>query len=175
MTPAFIAIWVIPVFVGIIVFVWSELRKPTAKHEACVSCHFFLKSFRPPKGRERFIAVSTHERDASRRRDFSWIGEKASICCRHSVWDEGHTPSAGEERFERIVTTNRKGFCFFLPFHPGMLLPAADKLQQRAAEQEGAARDRRLTLIGLWIAALGLAVGAIEWLVDFSLGRPRAK
>jgi hypothetical protein len=46
-------------------------------------------------------------------------------------------------------------------FHPGLLFPAAEELQRRESAAAEARKERRLTVIGLWIAAAALLVGAI--------------
>src|SRR5207244_9177831 len=41
-------------------------------------------------------------------------------------------------------------------YRQGMMIPAAKALQEREAQARDASRDRRLTIAGLWIAALAL-------------------
>jgi hypothetical protein len=89
--------------------------------------------------------------------DFSWVADAEALECAFLVWGVGFG-TAPEDFYQTIVATDRKGFCFFYPFHPGMLLPAAKILQQRAAEAEEADKGRRLTRTSLLIA--GIALGA---------------
>ena len=42
-----------------------------------------------------------------------------------------------------------------------MFFPAAEVLQKREADNRESSRDRLLTIIGLWIAAIALAVGVV--------------
>jgi len=77
------------------------------------------------------------------------------------VWDEGYTPELRQGRRQTIVETPRKDFCFFFEHRDGMLFPAAKTLQEREAQFKEAARDRRHTIIGLWIAALALLASVL--------------
>jgi hypothetical protein len=71
------------------------------------------------------------------------------------VWDEGYGTGVDSRR-QVIIKSDRRGFCFFWPFRPGMFFPAGEVLQKREWELAQAKRDRLLTIIGLWIAALAL-------------------
>ena len=106
------------------------------------------------------MGIDDSKRRAASVNDFSWIRETESLNCHFGVWDEGYEPG-NEKRFERIVNTERKDFCFYWRHRPGMLLPAAETLQKREAESKEAARDRKLALVGLWIAALALFADVI--------------
>jgi len=49
-----------------------------------------------------------------------------------------------------------------------MLFPAAKVLQQREAAAREAHQDRRLTIVGLWIAAVALAANVFLKLFEWS-------
>ncbi len=88
------------------------------------------------------VHVSPEERDAARKGDYSWHKRTTSLCnlgCHHKVWSEGYNFDF-DKRHEFIVQTDRTDFCFFFRFRPGMLLPAAEKLQQREAAEREARR-----------------------------------
>jgi hypothetical protein len=122
-----------------------------------VDCHFFVKTTRF-SGADPFVqVVSTAERARVRTEDFGWRHPEEALSCYLGVWDEGVNFDVAK-RAEVIARTDRRGFCFFWPARPGMLLPAARLLQEREAQAREASRDRRLALIGLWIAAAALVV-----------------
>lgn len=102
----------------------------------------------------------------ARKNDFSWVNRLESLQCHFKVWSEGAT-SKDFDRFETIAKKNRKGACFFFPYHPDMLLPAAEILQKRQAESNDASIDRRLTIWGLWIAAIALVSSTIVGILQF--------
>ena len=119
------------------------------KKQACVDCHFLMKQSNPAK-----FHVSVQDRTSLRQGEYSWAANW-SLGCYMGVWDEGYG-SPESSRLQTIVETERRGFCFFWQFRPGMFFPAGEVLQKRESESAEAKRDRRLTIIGLWIAALAL-------------------
>jgi hypothetical protein len=123
--------------------------------QACVECHFFVKETRTEDGRVLKFVVSPNERELCRSGDYSWQMDHYSIACEFGVWDQG-VGFGQSTKDELVVKTNRRDFCFFWQHHPGMLLPAAKVLQQRESENRKASHDRRLTILGLWIAAFAL-------------------
>ena len=122
--------------------------------QACIGCHFLIKQSNPYK-----FEVTLLERKAIRKRDYSAF-EHYSLGCHFGVWDEGHNFDK-DRKHEVIVETDRKDYCFFWKHRLGMLLPAAEILQKREADNREATRDRRLTVYGLIIAAAALGVNAI--------------
>lgn len=99
----------------------------------------------------------------AKRNDYSWHQRRKqayNLECAMEVWTEGYN-FEDSTRHEWLVETERRGFCFFWQFRPGMLIPAAKLLQQREAEAKDARRDRRLTIWGLWIAAAALMIDAL--------------
>ena len=129
---------------------------------SCVNCHFFSKLHnRIP------LEIQEDERSSIRKGDFSPIKEHYSLCCHYGVWDEGHNFDK-RQRSKIIVQTDRKKFCFFFKHRPGMLLPAARILHEREVLFRESSRDRKLTIIGLWIAAIALLITAISGITKCS-------
>jgi hypothetical protein len=85
------------------------------------------------------------------------------------VWDQGNSLFDNERRHELIALTERTDFCFFWPLTPGMFLPAAQVLQERAAARKEADRALSLTRKGLYIAAAALCTSAFLTLLDILL------
>lgn len=137
--------------------------------KTCINCHFFVKEHRTttPAG---ILAVDQAERTRARDGDFDWAGPY-TLCCSFGVWDEGaKSPDFSRER--EILSQNRADFCFFWKRRPGMLLPAAKILQERESIAIAARLDRRLTIIGLWIAALALTVDVTLRMIDYCTESP---
>lgn len=131
--------------------------------QACVDCHFFVKSYRDSRPAMTSL-VSADERAAVRKGGFSWHDDRkapVALACHMEVWDEGVAGYPHDDRYGLLVEQERKGRCFFRSFEPGMLLPAAQELQKREMEADRWRRERRLTLVGLWIAALALLASLI--------------
>jgi len=55
-----------------------------------------------------------------------------------------------DERLDTIVATDRRDLCFYWQRRPGTMTPAAVELQKRESGGKEDARDRRLTVLGLW-------------------------
>lgn len=125
-------------------------------NRSCVNCHFFVRETRDPgDGRALNFVVPVDAREFARTNDFSWHESHWSLACDFGVWDQGCGFDV-QHAYEVVVKTERGDDCFFWPCHSGMLLPAARTLQEREAAGRAANRDRRLTVIGLWIAAVAL-------------------
>ena len=126
--------------------------------QACVDCHFFVKSYRDSQPAMTSL-VTADKRAAVRERDFAWHDDRqapVALACDMKVWDEGLAGFPRDKRYALLVEQERKGNCFFRRYEPGMLLPAARELQTREMEADRWRKERRLTLVGLWIAALAL-------------------
>jgi hypothetical protein len=132
------------------------------RKQTCVNCHFFVKEARSLPSRQPVsLDVSAHERKKASEGDFSWVKDVWTLACHFTVWDEGYDFDQSRRK-QIIVESNRRNFCFFWRHRPGMLLPAAKALQEREAQAHKASRDRRLTIVGLWVAVGGLVINA--WL-----------
>jgi len=131
--------------------------------QTCVGCHFFVKHDRDGN-RTLTFDVNIEEREQSKKGDFSWMKKYDSLACEFGVWDEGY--KLDKTKWEEILLkTNRHNYCFYWPYRFGMMLPAAKILQEIEAKDRDATRDRRLTIVGLWIAALALVVNLILKLI----------
>ena len=126
--------------------------------EACISCHFFARR-RLDAQLVQALSVSADERKMLTAGDYTVITKDpgAMLECWMKVWSPT-TPIDEEKLFDAAVKTNRKDFCFYWPYHHLMSLDAGQTLQKRAAEAREASRDRRLTIYGLWIAGIALAI-----------------
>jgi hypothetical protein len=133
-------------------------------NESCVNCHFFSGRYAVATGPYPF-EVEADKRALSRENDISWINHIMSLECSRLVWSEGFDAKP-QDRFRTIVETERKGYCFFFPYHPGMLQPAAELLEKRSAEAKDAHHDRRLTIGGLLLAATALVVQAVLAVIE---------
>lgn len=109
--------------------------------------------------------METSDREAVRKGDFSWAAEHYALVCTFGVWDEGYN-FCRADRQRVIAETDRRNFCFWWKHRPGMLIPAAKILQEREARDSDSARDRRLTQLGLGIAAIALCANVLLTLAD---------
>src|SRR6476659_5495109 len=95
--------------------------------QACVDCHFFIKDWRDTRPTMIFV-VPEAERSACRGHDFSWhddLKAPVALACYMGVWDQGVGEFDIGKRYELLVETERRWFCFFWRHRPGMLLGAA--------------------------------------------------
>jgi len=135
--------------------------------QACVDCHFFL-SERRVSDTAHANEVSEEQRKKCRDKDLTWHRDMHSLMCAFMVWDEGYkAPSNG--LYGIIVETERKDACFFWPWHPGMLMPAAKELQARESALAEADRGLLLTRRSLYVAVAALVVSAGLTLLDILL------
>lgn len=109
--------------------------------KACVDCHFFQKKYgatrHAPDGWS--FSAESHEREKARNGNFDWVNERSGMClhCHRDYWDEGAGASRNDEqRFERVVETDREG-CDFVKYKKGMLNAAAERKVERRREKEG--------------------------------------
>jgi hypothetical protein len=131
------------------------------KKQTCADCHFFVKEARDlPTPQPIVLDVALSERATAKANDFTWAKQYHALGCHFGVWDEGYNFDMAK-RFEVIADTDRRDLCFFWRFRPGMLIPAAKILQEREARDREAGKDRCLTVLGLWIAAVALLVNAV--------------
>ena len=130
----------------------------------CIDCHFLMKG-----NRDGQFSLTSEERQSARAGDYDWLHDVYSLGCHFGVWDEGFTPSSRENRQEILLGIDRRDFCFFWSYQPGMMFPAAKVLQKREAANRDAGRDRKYTIIGLWIAGIALAVSTLLELANLIL------
>ena len=136
--------------------------------QSCVNCHFFAKRI-PATGGTSIYHPTPPERESARNGNYGWVRPREDypqvLCCQKGVWDEGYHFDK-DRRHEEIVARDRKDFCFFLKYHEGMLFPAGQELERRQRELREASRDRRLTIWGLFIAAIALVANLIVSIVQ---------
>lgn len=126
----------------------------------CLHCHFLAKEHRDETGAIHSFSLNEDERKTAEKSPENVIDNCYTMKCRMGVWDEGVSGSK-KERNEIINLTQRNTGCFFFPYHPAMLFPAAEELQKRAEEHSQLKRSNWYTRIGLWVAAGALAVNAL--------------
>ncbi|MEW5871520.1 MAG: hypothetical protein AB1894_19760 [Chloroflexota bacterium] len=128
------------------------------KQKTCINCHFLSVTHQFQDSTASSSATG-QQRKAIRQHDFSAMSF-GSLGCHFSVWNESSNLDP-DQRYENIVNRNRKDNCFFWEHKPEMLIPAAEELQRRETEQRAASKDRRLAILGLFIAAIALAADVI--------------
>ena len=135
--------------------------------QSCVDCHFFVKTIKDPQRGP--IEIEASEREKVRQEDYSWVvygqGVNAWLACYFDVWHEGYSA----KRHQVIVEKDRGDSCFWWPYNPDMLPPAAKILQEREAKNRDAEHDRSLTRRGLKIATIALFINAAGLFVNAGL------
>ncbi|OHB40154.1 MAG: hypothetical protein A2069_05715 [Planctomycetes bacterium GWB2_41_19] len=147
--------------------VWTNTMRLKPK-QSCVDCHFLVKKIKNPEIKS--FEITESERDKASQGNYSWVvygqlpPSSVRLACSFGVWDEmyDYNNDVLKERRHLIVEKNRWDFCFWWKYHPNMRPEAAEILQEREAKNRDSTRDRRLTLIGLWIAAIALVINV--WL-----------
>jgi hypothetical protein len=120
----------------------------------CKGCHFLAKLTPPNMHTSR----SDSSPSSSELSDFdreclaggppasSVVGESSSIACYLHVWDQGYLTTDGQKKTQTEIISGERGeSCFFYPYTPGMLFPAAVELERRQSNRREAERDRELT------------------------------
>jgi len=129
--------------------------------QTCAECHF-LTAYIP-----RFDPRRHAEQTPGQRQELmnGIVGKNRHPACYFGVWNSAKK-ALTTSLPELITQVERKDFCFFWPYRPGMLFEAAEILQKREVERAESAKDRRHTIWGLWIAAVALAVNAFLEILD---------
>jgi hypothetical protein len=125
--------------------------------KCCADCHFFAKEW-PGQGP---FQISAEQRDQAKAYDFSWRQSVFALVCYRQVWDEGYS-LGGASLGAVIADTERRRCRFYLDYQPGMLFPAARTLQEQEAACRQTRRDRTVSICGLAVALLSLAINV--WL-----------
>jgi hypothetical protein len=123
--------------------------------KTCIDCHFFKKDFE-----QRPWEINSLQREAISSGETDLSGD-FSYGCYFMVWDAGYCCGLDVSELFKDIVAKERNDCFFWPYRPGMLFPAAKELQKREVETHEASRDRGLTTIGLWIAAIAIVVTAL--------------
>lgn len=122
---------------------------------ACANCQFFCRTYRGYAGVEHTFDIREEQRRLALVGDLSWQRDAESLACFKGVWDEG----VGLSRSTMatfIAKRRRNGECYFFPFQPGMLLPAAEKLQLLQHSRTENLRKYRLAIYALVVSIIGL-------------------
>ena len=132
----------------------------------CLNCHFFCKEYHEDNtGRVLVFSLRPGERELFTSDPVGFERGWHSLKCHMGVWDEGVSPvSSSEDKI--LFSQDRGNDCFFIPYKESMLLPAAVELQKRADANRQLKVSHRLTIIGLWIAGLGLLINGIVALYE---------
>jgi len=125
--------------------------------QVCINCHFFVKYFNSPNGNRITSVSSGDDRDKIHKGE---LHRGFGLCCDFGVWDEGFNFDKTKIQ-EILLKTDRKDFCFYWTYRPGMLTPAAKILQERDAKNRETSRERKLTIVGLWIAVSALVANVL--------------
>lgn len=128
----------------------------------CRNCHFLTKYTRSPTGQTFQFVLDAQERKEFKRGNMNIIEPQYALECCHLVWSEG-TGTCRASRDEIVNLTSRKNKCFFFPFTPGMLLPAAEKIFQMRYKKKEKWKGRAIGFILGMVATL--LTGLILYLI----------
>ena len=127
----------------------------------CRNCHFLAKECREEvTGRAHSFPLSESERKLVQSDPAHAVNQRYSLNCHLGVWDEGLSQPPGG-RDVTINETPRGHSCFFFPYNPAMLFPAAKELQKRQEENRQLKKSYLYTQIGLWIAVMALIANVV--------------
>ena len=140
------------------------------KHKQnCVDCHFFVTNIKFPNQIES-LSKEESERKKARQKDYSWVdtrqGDNAWLACYFNVWHERYNEFDSAKFHKVIVEKDRGDSCFWWPYNPDMLPPAAKILQERDVKNRNAEHDRSLTRRGLRIATIALFINAAALVIN---------
>jgi hypothetical protein len=129
--------------------------------QTCANCHYFVRIHHSERGDHFTLEIGRENRKRASQSDLGWQKEGESLCCHRGIWDEGvGFPETSKQ--EQIAQLNRKNACYFMPYQPGMLLPAAEKLQDARLVQNRELQKIRFALYALALSVLGLVVKLIS-------------
>ena len=123
--------------------------------EICANCHFFIRQHHGHGGAEHTLEIGISQRAQAERGDLSWQRDSESIACFKGVWDEG-LGMGGPAKIAATSQQDHHGKCYYFQFQPGMLLPAAEKLQQERAAASNERLKYRLAIYALLLTIAGL-------------------
>ena len=126
----------------------------------CLNCHFFCKESNGSESGHSADSLTSEERKAFESDPIGFDRGWYSLKCYMGVWDEGVSPVSSLEDVI-LFSQDRGNGCFFIPYRQSMLLPAAVELQKRAETNRQLKTSHKLTVIGLWLAAIGLILNGI--------------
>ena len=121
----------------------------------CASCHYFVRVHHGERSQPFTLEIGRDNRRRSSAGDFTWQKETEAVCCHRGIWDEG-VGFPESSKLEQVAHLNRKNLCYYMPYQPGMLLPAAEKLQDARLIQ-----NRELQKIRFAVYAVALSILAV--------------
>ncbi len=132
----------------------------------CLNCHFFSKEHHEENtGRALSFALKAKDRESFKTDPLGYDRGWYSLKCHMGVWDEGVSPVAASE--DKILFSQDRGNdCFFIPYRESMLFPAAIELQNRNETNRQLKTSYKYTIIGLWIAGIGLLLNGLVALYE---------
>lgn len=127
----------------------------------CINCHFFCKEHRPEHGEGAFkLSLNEEERKRFEADPVGFDRGWYALSCYMGVWDEGVSPVSATED-DVLFSQDRGHSCFFFPNRTSMLFPAAVEMQKREESNRQLKTSYKYTVIGLWIAGIGLVLNAL--------------
>ena len=134
---------------------------------ACVNCHFLVEM---SPNSNLAGALGKEQRDAITRKEFQFLKEGKFLKCYLGVWNERNgLDTTPKDRYERLVTRDRAGECFYWGYVPGMEQEAARRLQKREEDREQFWERNKWVRRGA-IAAIGaVIVSTLFQILDFLL------
>ena len=111
----------------------------------CRNCHFLTKYTVTPSGQRQVFVLDDNERTSLALGDMTCIEYIFRLKCHQLVWSEGTT--GAKRRDEIINKTKRNRNCFFFPYNPTMLLPAAEKLSKIQREKKERWKDKAIGFV----------------------------
>ena len=121
----------------------------------CANCHFFVRVHHGERTQPFTLEVGREARLKAASGDLSWQRDSEALCCHRGIWDEG-VGFPESTKLEQVAKLNRKNVCYFMPYQPGMLLPAAEKLQDARLIQNRELQKIRFAVYAVAISILGL-------------------
>ena len=127
----------------------------------CLNCHFFSKEHHPEHGEGVFkFSLDLEERKRFKEDPVGFDRGWYSLSCYMGVWDEGVSRVSSDE--DTVLFSQERGrSCFFFPYRKAMLFPAAVEMQKREETNWQLKTTHKFTVIGLWIAGVGLVLNAL--------------
>ncbi|HEY6898517.1 MAG TPA: hypothetical protein VI279_14760 [Rhodocyclaceae bacterium] len=127
------------------------------KKYVCANCHFFCRQYRGDAGLAHTLEVTEIQRTNALKGDLSWQKPQESLACFKGIWDEGFGIKSSD-KLTCISKQSRKGKCYFYAFQPGMLMHAAEKLEQESVAKSNDLAKYRLAIYTLILAIIGLLI-----------------
>lgn len=123
----------------------------------CANCHYFVRVHHGERSGSHTLEIGRENRQKAISGDLSWQRESESLSCYRGIWDEG-VGFPESSKLEQVSKLHRKNQCYFLPYQPGMLLPAAEKLQDTRLTQARELQKIRFAIYAVAISIIGLVI-----------------